>query len=380
MKAASVFLIAACFLAGAGLRWTSQSNPPPAGAKLTQQITAATAGAGGREAPNGSQEGFLLAMLNISQQAKAAGYESAVRSLLAEPDSMGRAIRLEQIAGSWQLEDPLACLKVLAEFGQEQLITGESWLAASLTDPAASWGVMQKSKHPWHLGALLSAALERDPALAEEILASANTHRKRLADLGGAAINPTKLAAWLANKTPSKASLALQAQAIDAWAAKDAGAAADHYLALGKPVESDSLAKLIAARPDGFAAKMADYGGCIRNNAQLVFASRLASHRPAAVAEFINNMAPSPTRITLAWACVGEISDTNPAAAVKFAKTIESGGARLDGLAQAFARWEQTTDENEKQNRQAALDELPPHERAYVEKNKGNMPGVASFL
>ena len=382
MKQISLIFISA--LIGAGVAyWPQPAEETKPASKHPAKDSQTTSSTGSEKLSHGAED-MILALLDLPAKSKVSGYAATLSALLEEPESMSRAIRISQIVGAWEMEDPLACLKFLAEHHQEKLLQDETWLAASLEDPRAVWAIMKQQKGDRHLTSLLGGAFENDPALAAAILAEASAKHWNAKE-ETTEVDAPKFANWLLTQPTSATNMTLRFHLLAAWSKQDPGAAADWHLQHpnAAPIESDRTATaLINARPDGFVAQLPKLEGRISTFEQLASTGTLSVHRPAAVADFINNMAPSPTRITLAWNCVGQILETtkNPADAVAFAQRLESGGARLDALAQAFHEWKRDESADQISARQAALDKLSPEEQAYVEKHSGNMPGVAAFL
>jgi hypothetical protein len=222
--------------------------------------------------------------------------------------------------------------------------------------------------------------------MARQILSEAAAMKLDLSQDSGLAIHGDKLTQWLATEPISATTAELRSHALRAWAKKDPSGAADYFLANPmQPPASDenTMSQMIRSRPDGFVAKVNSYGGRISTLTQLQLTSSLAAQRPQEVADFINTMAPSPTRITLAWSSVRHLTQERQyQQAFQFAQKIESGGARLDALAQANHAWMESAKDNpqEAEKQRAAFENLSPAEKAYVEKNDGGMPGVGAFF
>jgi hypothetical protein len=376
-------LVILSFAIGAALAWPKRSVET----RTPAIQTVATKSKQAHQNKSGSrgEEATLLAMLKFPAHAKAKGYAATLSSLLGEPESMSRAIRIKQLVEAWETEDPLACLSFLVGHDKSELASGMTWYNVAKEDAPEAWELLKRSKGKRHLGPILSAVFESDPAQAASMLQAAGKLRFELADEAQDFPWPAaKLTQWLATQPNSRINAELASGMMREWSKSNPAEAADWYLAQpGKPpmLEDEAAEKLVAARPDAFAARLSMLGGRISTFEQIGTTCSLAVQRPAAVAEFINNMAPSPTRITQAWACVNEIcASQGPAQGVAFALQLQSGGARLDALANAFHRWNNKDNPDEQAKRQAALEQLSPAEQAYVNCHDGDMPGVAGFL
>jgi hypothetical protein len=374
-------LVMLSFAMGAALAWPRQS-------KVMTPSVQSMVKASSKQQPqfndqNAGTEATLLAMLKFPAQAKTKGYAATLSALLAEPESVSREIRLKQLVEAWETEAPLACLSFLVDHDKGALASGMTWHHVAQQDASEAWELLKRSKGKRHLGAILSVVFATDPAQAASMLQASAKLRFELEQEDDNFPWPAaKFTQWLATQPASRVNSELALGMIREWSKSNAAEAADWYLAqqCKLPILQDEAAeKLIAARPDAFAARLSALGGRISTVEQIGTTAALSVQRPAAVAEFLNNMAPSPTRITQAWACVNEICQTQgPAQGVAFAQQLEGGGARLDALANAFHRWKDKPDEQAA--RQAALEQLSPSEQAYVNSHDGNMPGVAGFL